>query len=81
MKADSSFYSKSKYTNLAEKVDELLNILFIAINIHYFKTVFNGLDALLHDFFANGALSTEQSKNLLNECNIPGDDPFQAFFP
>jgi hypothetical protein len=81
VKADNSFFSKSKYTNLAEEVVELLNILFIAINIHYFKTVFNGLDALLHDFFAKGALSTEHSKNLLNEFNLPGDDPFQAFFP
>jgi hypothetical protein len=81
VKADNSFYSKSKYTNLAEEVVELLNILFIVINIHYFKTVFNGLDALLHDFFSKGALSTEHFKNLLNEFNITGDDPFQAFFP
>jgi hypothetical protein len=56
----------------------VLHILFLAINIHYFKIVFNGLDALICDFFTNVALRTEHSKNLPCEFYIPGDDPFEA---
>ena len=73
-----SFILKVAYTNLIQACVEVLHILFITINIHYFKTVFNGLDALICDFFTNVALRTEHSKNLPCEFYIPGDDPFEA---
>jgi hypothetical protein len=73
-----SFIQKVAYTNLIQACVEVLHILFNAINIHYFKTVFNGLDALICDVFTNVALRTEHSKNLSYEFHIPGDDPFEA---
>ena len=73
-----SFILKVAYTNLIQACVEVLHILFITINIHYFKTVFNGLEALIDDFFTNAALRTEHSKNLPCEFHIPGDDPFEA---
>ena len=73
-----SFIVKVAYTNLIQACVEVLHILFIAINIQYFKTVFNGLEALIDDFFTNPALRTEHSKNLPCEFHIPGDDPFEA---
>ena len=71
-----SFIQKVAYTNLIQACVEVLHILFLAINIHYFKIVFNGLDALICDFFTNVALRTEHSKNLPCEIYIPGDDSF-----
>jgi len=66
-------------TNLCQACVELLHILFTAIDIHYFKTVFNGLDALVDDFFTNMAVRIEHSNNLFCEFHMPEDDPFQAF--
>ena len=73
-----SFIQKVAYTNLIQACVEVPHILFTAFNIHYFKTVFNGLDALICDFFTNVALRTEHSKNLPCEFYIPGDDSFEA---
>jgi len=73
------FILKVSHTNLSQACVELLLILFTAINIHYFKTVFNGLDAVVDDFFTNMAVRIEHSKNLFCEFHMPGDDPFQAF--
>jgi hypothetical protein len=73
-----SFIQKVAYTHLIQAGVEVLHILFIAFNIHYFKIVFNSLDALICDFFTNVALRTEHSKNLPCEFHIPGDDPFEA---
>jgi hypothetical protein len=73
-----SFILKVAYTNLIQACVEVLHILFIAINIHFFKTVFNGLDALIDDFFTKAALRTEHFKNLPCKFHIPGDDPFEA---